>query len=325
MLAVTDTGMGMDDETRRRVFEPFFTTKPVGQGTGLGLATVQGIVAQSGGHIEVSSEPGKGTTFKIYLPALDDAAVEAARPAGFQVPGGTETVLVVEDLAAVLEYVAVALRAYGYRVIPAGTSDEALRICERNHEPIHMVLTDVVMPKLSGPELVKQLAEHRPEMKVLFMSGYSENPAVLKSGEGQAIHFIAKPFSPQELAAKVREVLNPPSRAARILVADDEAGVRGFLRDVLEQGGYDVVEAENGKRALQAVRVGQVDLVITDLVMPEQEGIETMQALRKIAPGIPVIAISGAFGGQYLKHAVLSKPVSAEQLLDSVSTALTHH
>jgi len=331
MLAVTDTGVGMDDETRRRVFEPFFTTKPVGQGTGLGLATVQGIVAQSGGHIEVSSEPGKGTTFKIYLPALDDAAVEAARPAGVQVPGGTETVLVVEDLAAVLDYVVVALRAYGYRVIPAGTSDEALRICERNQEPIHMLLTDVVMPKLSGPELVKQLAERRPEMKVLFMSGYSENAAVLRSGEGQAIHFIEKPFNPQELAAKVREVLNPPSRAARILVADDEAGVRGFLRDVLEQGGYDVVEAENGKRALQAVRVGQVDLVITDLVMPEQEGIETMQVLRKIAPGIPVIAISGAFGGQYLKHArilgaaaVLSKPVNAEQLLDSVSTALTH-
>ena len=290
---------------------------------------VQGIVAQSGGHIEVYSEPGCGTTFKIYLPALAESAVDAGRPAAVPALGGKETVLVVEDQAEVRDYAVAVLKAYGYRVMAAANAGEALMICERGRGRIHLLLTDVVMPNVSGRELADRLEKMRPGIKVLFMSGYTDDAIVQQGVLEEGAEFIQKPFSPEDLAGKVRAVLGPPAPAARILVADDEAGVRGFLRAVLEQGGYEVIEAADGKQALRKARAGQVDLVITDLVMPEQEGIETIQALRRDTPGIGIIAISGAFGGQFLKmaqmlgaDAALSKPVSAELLLARVAEVL---
>jgi PAS domain S-box-containing protein len=329
MLAVSDSGRGMDEETRQRIFEPFFTTKPAGQGTGMGLSTVQGIAAQSGGHIDVYSEPDRGTTFKLYLPALAEPAPDRKMPAAVPVLGGKETVLVVEDVAEVRDYAVSALKAYGYHVIQAASAAEALHICERERAGIQLVLTDVVMPNVSGWELANQLEKLRPGIHVLFMSGYTDDVIALTGVLDERVNFIEKPFSPEELARKVRSVLGPPARAARILVADDEAGVRRFLRAVLEGGGYEAVEAEDGKQALEAVRTGQVDLVITDLVMSEQEGIETIQALRREAPGVALIAISGAFEGQFLKiaqllgaDAVLRKPVSAKLLLATVAEAL---
>jgi two-component system cell cycle sensor histidine kinase/response regulator CckA len=329
MLAVSDNGVGMDEATRRRMFEPFFTTKGIGKGTGLGLSMVQGIVEQSGGYLEVDSVPGRGTTFGIYLPRVADARDDAAKAPGVPVAAlrGHETVLVVEDQAEVRKYAADALKTYGYNVIQAENEGAALLLCER--EPIDLVLTDVVMPNVSGRELAEHLVQHRPGMKVLFMSGYTddaiENHGVLRKGAG----FIQKPFSPGQLADKVRETLAAQARVARILVADDEPGVRSFLRLVLEGGGYEVIEAANGREALKAARAGQVDVVITDLVMPEQEGIETIQALRKDDAGIGIIAISGAFGGEYLKVAhrmgaesVLKKPVSPAVLLAKVAEVL---
>jgi DNA-binding response OmpR family regulator len=171
----------------------------------------------------------------------------------------------------------------------------------------------------------------QPGIKILFMSGYTdsviEHHGVLEEGA----NFIQKPFSPEDLAGKVRGVLDPPAWAqpARILVVDDEAGVRGFLRKVLEDDGYEVIEAGDGKQALRQARAAHVDLVITDLVMPELEGIETIRALRREVPGVRIIAISGAFGGQYLTMAqklgaaaVLNKPVSAELLLATVAELL---
>jgi PAS domain S-box-containing protein len=327
MLTVSDTGVGMDEETRRQIFEPFFTTKEPGKGTGLGLSMVQGIVAQSGGHIDVFSEPGQGTTFKIYLPALDGEAVDDGMLAVAPELGGKETVLVVEDQAEVRNYAVAALKAKGYRAIPAENAGEALLICEREH--IDLVLTDVVMPHLSGRELAERLETLQPGVKVLFMSGYTDKVIQHHEVLEQLIH---KPFSPEQLAGKVRAVLGPPvppAPAARILVADDEAGVRGFLRTVLEGDGCDVIEAADGRQVLRESRAGHVDLVITDLVMPEQEGIETIQALRREVPGARVIAISGAFGSQYLKtaqllgaDAVLSKPVSPDLLLTRVAEVL---
>jgi hypothetical protein len=329
MLAVSDNGLGMDEETKNRIFEPFFTTKEVGKGTGLGLAIVQGIVAQSGGHVEVYSEKGQGTTFKIYLPALAESAAGAGGPAAVPALGGKETVLVVEDQAAVRQYTIAVLKEYGYRVIPAENAAEALLLCQRERDRIHLVLTDVVMPNLSGRELASRLEQMRPGIKVLFMSGYTGDAIVQHGVLDKAVQFIGKPFSPEELAGKVRAVLGPPAQAARILVADDEAAVRGFLRKVLEGGGYEVSEAADGKQALRQARAGRVDLVITDLVMPAQEGIETIQALRRDLPGVAIVAISGAFGGQFLKTAqllgaarVLSKPVSAELLLAKVAEVL---
>jgi PAS domain S-box-containing protein len=329
MLAVSDTGVGMNEETRQHIFEPFFTTKEVGKGTGLGLSMIQGIVAQSGGYIEVDSAPGCGTTFKIYLPKVTEVPGGTEEPAAVPAIGGKETVLVVEDQPDVRKYAAVALGAYGYRVIQAGNAGEALAYCERGFERIDLVLTDMVMPHLSGRELADLLAKRWPGIKVLFMSGYTGD-AIMRQGVLEAgAEFIQKPFTPEQLATKVRGVLAASSNPARILVADDEAGVRRFLRTVLENGGYSVIEAENGKQALEEVRAGEVDLVITDLVMPEQEGIETIPILRREFPAMGIIAVSGAFGGQFLKparmlgaDAVLSKPVGAGLLLTTVQEVL---
>ena len=329
MLAVSDNGVGMDEETRQRIFEPFFTTKGVGQGTGLGLSMVQGIVAQSGGYIDAYSEPGQGTTFKIYLPRVTEAVTDEGMPEAVPALGGKETVLVVEDQAQVRDYTVAVLKEYGYRVIQAENASEALLFCERERERVDLVLTDVVMPNVSGRELANRLEKLRPGIKVLFMSGYTDNAVMHHGVLEKSAEFIQKPFSPEELAGKVRAVLGSPTPFARIVVADDEAGVRGFLRAVLEQGGYEVIEAVNGKQAVEETLARRVDLVITDLVMPEQEGIETIRALRRDMPGIGIIAISGAFQGQFLKtaqllgaDAVLNKPVSAGLLLASVDKVL---
>jgi hypothetical protein len=329
MLAVSDTGVGMSEETRGHIFEPFFTTKGVGKGTGLGLSTIHGIVEQSGGYVEADSEVGRGTTFKIYMPRVVDAQAECGEPEAVPAMGGKETVLVVEDQAEVRRYTTAALRVYGYQVIQAANADEALLLCERECERIDLILTDVVMPSMSGAALAERLKKRWPGIKVIFMSGYTDDTIVHHGVLEEDAEFIQKPFSPDQLAIKVREVLMAPVVPARIVVADDEAGVRSFLRTVLEDGGYQVIEATNGKEALEEVRAGGVDLVITDLVMPEQEGLETIRALRKDAAGIGIIAISGAFGGRFLEiarmlgaHAVLSKPMSGELLLAKVAEVL---
>ena len=328
VLAVTDSGIGMDEETRQRIFEPFFTTKPDSQGTGLGLATVLGIVEQSNGHISVKSEPAHGTTFKIYLPAQAEAAADPGKAMRVPPLGGRETVMVVEDRPEVREFVVLALKSYGYGVIEARDAEEAVRLCAQERGAIRLVLTDVVMPKISGRELVNRLEKLRPGIKTMFMSGYLGNVIGQSGALEEGVNFIEKPFSPEELARRVRAVLGPPA-SARVLVADDEAAVRGFLRAVLEKGGYEVIEVANGKEALQEVRARHVDLVITDLVMPEQEGIATIRALHREAPGVGVIAMSGAFGDQFLRtalllgaSAVLSKPISSELLLAKVAEVL---
>jgi PAS domain S-box-containing protein len=209
MLAVSDTGVGMDEATRSKIFEPFFTTKGVGKGTGLGLSTVQGIVAQSGGHIEVYSEPGSGTTFKIYLPRIAEAVVFEGAPEAASAPRGTETVLVVEDQTDVRDYTAAALQSYGYRVLKAGSAAEALSICAREGEHIDLVLTDVVMPNVGGLELAGLLAKLRPGMRILYMSGYTDNAIIQLGVPDEAAEFITKPFGPERLAAKVRAALGP--------------------------------------------------------------------------------------------------------------------
>ena len=329
LLAVSDTGLGMDEATQQRIFEPFYTTKEVGKGTGLGLSMVQGIVAQSGGHINVYSEPGRGTTFKIYLPALAEATTDVEQPAAVAEPGGKETILVVEDQEEVRRLVVAALKAYGYRVIEAADAGAALLICEQESARIHLVLTDVVMPHMNGRELVTRLRKLRPEIKVLYMSGYADN-AILQHGVLDAgTDFIEKPFTPEELAGRIRAVLGPPAPAARILVVDDEVGVRDFLREVLAGVGYDILEAENGKEAVRQFRTAEVDLVIMDLAMPEQEGIETIQILRRMRPQLKIIAVSGQFAGLLLRaakilgaQASIAKPIEVNELLDTVARVM---
>ncbi|PYP56387.1 MAG: hybrid sensor histidine kinase/response regulator [Gemmatimonadetes bacterium] len=213
MLAVSDTGCGMDDATKAKIFEPFFTTKEPGKGTGLGLATVYGIVQQAGGFIWVYSEPGHGTSFKIYLPQVDATAEVAAAATGARAPGGTETVLLVEDAAAVRAVTKQVLERHGYAVLEAPGGEAAVRLAQRHRGPIHLLLTDVVMPRVSGRELAEQLARVRPDTRVLYASGYTDDSVVRHGILESGTAYLQKPFSPESLARKVREVLDaPPAR-----------------------------------------------------------------------------------------------------------------
>jgi PAS domain S-box-containing protein len=215
LLAVTDSGTGMDEATRARIFEPFFTTKGPDRGTGLGLATVYGIVKQSGGHIAVYSEPGRGTCFKIYLPsAKSPAAASGQAASGGPALQGSETVLLVEDEPAVRALARTALKQRGYQVLEAGNGAEAMRIAGQFAEPIHLLATDVVMPNMSGRELAERLVPLRPEMKVLFLSGYMDDAIVRHGLLESTAAFLHKPYTPQTLAAKVREVLDADSHGA---------------------------------------------------------------------------------------------------------------
>src|SRR5262249_55383062 len=209
MLAVKDTGCGMDAETLARLFEPFFTTKEVGKGTGLGLFTAYGIVRQSGGSVEVDSEPGRGSTFTIYLPRVEGRAadVKTAVPLT-RLAKGTETVLLVEDEAAMRDMVCEILQLAGYTVCVASNGAEALQICADHAGPIHLLLTDVVMPGMSGPEVVRALAPMRPEMQVLYMSGYTGDTLGQHGVLEPARAFLPKPFTPEGMTQKVRAVLD---------------------------------------------------------------------------------------------------------------------
>jgi PAS domain S-box-containing protein len=207
LLAVTDTGVGMDEATRERVFEPFFTTKVQGQGTGLGLSTVYGIVKQTGGHIWVTSEVGKGTAFRIYFPPVAQPVARTGPAPAAGPARGTETILVVEDEAGVRKLVKRILEMAGYTALVAQNAGEALSAVQ-DHRVVHLLLTDVVMPGMSGPELAERLQALQPGMKLLFMSGYTENANVLQRALSRGAPFIGKPFDTLALTWKVREVLD---------------------------------------------------------------------------------------------------------------------
>ncbi|MEW6247406.1 MAG: response regulator [Nitrospirota bacterium] len=344
ILRVSDTGIGMDESVKSRIFEPFFTTKGPDKGTGLGLSTVQAIVRQHGGSITVESEPGKGTTFTIALPLAD----RAGNPAFPIVPvdglrGGSETLLLVEDEETVREVIGTTLRAEGYRVLEAQDAAEALHLCERNPSPIHLLLTDVVLRGMNGRRLAERLAALRPGLKVLYMSGYLDDTVRTRGIASADVAFLSKPFNPRELICKVRQILDVerdvPARvltrtglAPRILVIDDDEQIREMLRATLEGASFTVTVARNGREGLALAQDRTFDLILTDMDMPELDGLETIQQLRRVEPQPKIVAISG--GGQidpefYLALAhhlgavqTLAKPFSPNALLATIRAAL---
>ena len=323
VLSVSDNGHGMTPEVQKRVFEPFFTTKEPGYGTGLGLATVYGIVEQSGGRIRLQSQPGAGTVFKIFLPRTDNPRTEQALPAGEELARGAGTILLIEDNAELRELTEEVLSSAGYTVLAAEDGPAAFRLAERYNGEIRLLLTDYVLPGMNGKEIATRLAAARPDMKVLFMSGYTG--LTIANEAGQTAEFIEKPWTPDGLCMKLKQLLSPAAAIQRILVVDDEPGIRSWLGEVLESAGYRILTAADGHEARDLAKENPVDLVITDLVMPREEGIEMIRALRKQCPQIKIIAMSGVFGASLLRaaelfgaHASLPKPLDADVLLGCI-------
>ena len=324
-LTLTDTGVGMSGEVLSHIFEPFFTTKKEGQGTGLGLATAYGIVQQCGGSISVASEPEHGTTFRIYLPRIKPADSQPEeQERGVSRAHGNETVLVVEDQAQVRKMTAGVLRGYGYRVIEAEGPEEAQGASARHSGPIHLLLTDVVMPVMSGPELAARLRTARPFMRVIFMSGYSEKlvPALQMSASA----YLSKPFSPDALAGKVRELLDSGQTVPVVLIAADEPQVRREVSGILTDSGYLVLEAGDEREALRQLESAAVSLLITSLAFSEKGCNGTKPAIPRKYPRLKIIAMSPAEELEAAEtlsaQAAIARPVQAQDLLKAVSGLL---
>ncbi|SFB57096.1 GAF sensor hybrid histidine kinase [Rhizobium sp. NFR07] len=321
MLAVTDTGSGMSPEVMEQAFEPFFTTKPTGKGTGLGLSMVWGLVKQSGGHIKIYSEPGEGTTIRIYLPRskqVEDLAVEIDNG---PVVGGTETILVVEDDEAVRTTVIEMLTDLGYRVLRAVDAQTGLAVIESG-VPIDLLFTDVVMPgPLRSPELARKARERLPQIAILFTSGYTENAIVHGGRLDEDIELLSKPYTREAMASKIRHVLGKrqpdPSRRVeedatpsrqdgpatgqetgplRILVVEDEPLILMSTTDMLETMGHIVLEAASAEEALSILEREAVDVLLTDQGLPGMSGAELAVECRRRRPKLGVIFASGAAG-----------------------------
>jgi two-component system cell cycle sensor histidine kinase/response regulator CckA len=330
LLSISDNGCGMDRETLSRIFEPFFTTKGQGRGTGLGLSTVYGIVKQSQGFIWVYSELGQGTTFKIYLPrAHGHAETWSSEPAMGEKKGGTETVLLVEDDASVRDLARRVLGEQGYTVLMANTGEEALLQARKFCGPIHLLLTDVVLPAMNGKVLASQIRLLRPATQVLFMSGYTNNAIVQHGVLEPGVEILEKPFVRGSLIERVRHTLDQCTAAHSILVIDGEKEVRTSIRRSLELAGFSVFEADTGHQALQLLAAHSIELVITELAMPNGRGVALIQSLRQAYPKLLIVALSDTMEGQSLKaaelsgaEAILRKPLQSEKLLAALRTLL---
>ena len=296
-LTVSDDGEGMSEEVAAHVFEPFFTTKAVGEGTGLGLSTVYGIVKQAGGYVYVYTEEGRGTTFNIYLPATD-VVVRDMHPSALDpdAHSGNETILVVEDEVGVRSITKRILEGAGYKVLVAETPAAALEMADA--EEMHLLLTDVIMPGLSGRELAGRLQAKRPDMKVIFMSGYTDEIIARQGVLDEGVTFLQKPFGAEDLLPLVREVLSKPQeslvpRSPGVLIVDDEEPMRDVLRLLLESSNYRVVgEACSGQEAIDMAAELRPELVVLDHLMPGMNGAQAAIRLRTASPESKICAFS---------------------------------
>ncbi|MEZ2417003.1 response regulator [Luteibacter sp. RCC_6_2] len=344
MIAVTDTGGGIPPEIIDQVFEPFFTTKPEGRGTGLGLSMVYGFVKQSGGHVKIYSEPGEGTTVKIYLPRCvqsEDRLVDLDEEA---VRGGDETILVVEDDDAVRETVVGMLGDLGYRVLKARDAESALSIVESGIA-IDLLFTDVVMPgPLRSPELARKAMKRQPGIAVLFTSGYTENAIVHGGRLDEGVELLSKPYTKEQLARRVRHVLAArvprpaaeiapapmavpgaaptPSVSLRVLVVEDDALIRMSICEMLESRGHIAFEAGDGNEALRVHAVEPIDILLADVGLPGMNGVDLAERLREAQPGLPVIYATGdhtANGVECdVQTRIIVKPYGVADLMEAI-------
>jgi len=349
MLAVTDTGAGITPDVLEKVFDPFFTTKPEGKGTGLGLSMVYGFVKQSGGHIKIYSEPGNGTTVRIYLPRSAEEEDLIAESLAGATSGGNETILVVEDDEAVREITVGLLTELGYRVLRAKDADSGLAIIESG-VPIDVLFTDVVMPgRLKSRDLAKKAKERLPHLGILFTSGYTENSIVHGGRLDPGVNLLSKPYTREALARKIRQVIEQnrqggPSRAPErlstpaaapvvdepaaqdlpitVLLVEDEALIRISTADFLQDFGMNVLEAGTAKEALDAVGSHPIDILVTDVHLPEMSGLELALKVRETLPHLPVIFATGdrnVPGSEALGQAALiTKPYDYDLLVTRI-------
>ncbi|NYE30820.1 PAS domain S-box-containing protein [Rhodanobacter sp. K2T2] len=348
MIAVSDTGCGMTPDIIEKVFEPFFTTKPEGRGTGLGLSMVYGFVKQSGGHVKIYSEPGHGTTIRMYLPRSTQAEDPLLDTESGPIVGGDETILVAEDDDAVRDTVVALLAELGYRVLKAKDAQGALTIIESGIA-IDLLFTDVVMPgDLKSPELASRLRERLPQLAILFTSGYAENSIVHGGRLDEGVELLSKPYTHEALARRLRQVLDGrqprntagsaapapaqrtsnrrlPAQAARplhILLCEDDDLIRMSVAEMLESRGHLVLEADSAARAVQIHGKQHVDLLLTDIGLPDASGIELVQALRTLSPDLPVLFATGQLDtGDIPKDArtaSILKPYGVEALLQAI-------
>jgi len=340
VLTVQDTGAGMDATTVARIFEPFFTTKPRGKGTGLGLAMVYGFVTQSGGYVDVRSELGKGAAFDIFLPVVEaalDADDNLPVSASRALAGGTETVLVVEDVEQVRQIVRSILERAGYKVIDATDGADALKVASKFSDNIDLLVTDVVMPEMGGRELAERLQRARPNTKVLYMSGYTEDSIVDRGVLMRGIDFMAKPFTPDTLLQHVRGTLDkkkttvPPVSATRILLVDDEEAILQLTERVLRKRGFQVTCNTSPLEALRvfAANPEAYDVIVTDVGMPELGGFDVAHRVRNT--GVKVVITSGYFeerdrakaqAAGIPSEAMVLKPDTIEELAVRIEAAI---
>ncbi|GIZ51776.1 histidine kinase [Noviherbaspirillum aridicola] len=326
MLAITDTGCGMSPEVLDRVFEPFYTTKAEGEGTGLGLSMAYGFVQQSGGQIKIYSEPGHGTTVRIYLPRSLEQEEEAPARSSGPVVGGDETVLVVEDDPRVQLTVVEMLAGLGYRVLKADDAQAALSII-RSGLPVDLMFTDVVMPgPLRSTDMVRQARRHQPTMAVLFTSGYTQNAIVHGGRLDPGIELLSKPYRREDLARKVREMLSARAERVRaeaadkrrILVVDDNDDLRLTVCQLLEALGYAPHGVGSAEAALEELRGGEYGVLLTDVMLPGMSGIELARLARGQMPSLRLIIASGAeearAAGAALQARLLRKPFDLSAL-----------
>ena len=342
-LSISDSGCGMNKKTMENIFEPFFTTKDVDKGTGLGLSTVYGIVKQNNGFINVYSEPDKGTTIKIYLPRHEAKAVEIHEESKEEIPTSQgETVLVVEDDPAILKIIQKILQRLGYTVLTSGAPEKVMDMVNEHTGEIHLLITDVIMPKMNGRDLAEQLQLICPDLNCIFMSGYTADVITKQGVLDKEVNFIQKPFSRRDLAEIVRKSLDEKNigkkenyaQMKKILIIDDETSFLKTLKKLLERNSYKVIDAQDGNQGIKLFKEHSPDLIIIDLIMPEKEGLETIKGIRELKPDTKIIAMSGGgvgesevylniaknFGAQYS----FAKPIDNEELLLAVRNLLSN-